>query len=101
MRNDFKFPPPLAWDSGVPDIELTEEDQSGVPVTPRTVPPPPMIVVHAAKDSTSTTPLSKRWTYQMSYFLIHLPRVLQASPYHLVEGVSDLGTAARTAKGDA
>jgi len=70
MRKDFKFPPPPPRDSGLPDIELPEEDQDdvpGTPVTPRTPKtapappvPPPMIVVHAAKDSMNPTPPSKR-----------------------------------------
>ena len=67
MRKDFKFPSPP--DSGLADIELPEEDQGDVPVTPVTprmpnvappVPAPPLlptptIVVHAAKDSMNRT----------------------------------------------
>jgi len=68
MRRDFKFPPPPARDSGLPDIELPQEDQGDVPgtpvtpLTPKTAPPaplplpPPMIVLHAAKDSMNPDP---------------------------------------------
>ena len=88
MRKDFKFPPPPSRDSGLPDIELPEEDQydvPGTPVTPRTpktappppapvpasAPPPPMIVVHAAKDSMNPTPPPKR---------VDLPEVVLPDP---------------------
>jgi hypothetical protein len=94
MRKDFKFPPPPARDSGLPDIELPGEDQDdvpGTPVTPRTpktappapappsasaptpapAPPPPMIVVHAAKDSMNPTPPPKR---------VDLPEVVLPDP---------------------
>jgi len=69
MRKDFTLPPLPPRDSGLLDIELSEEDQGdvpGTPVTPRTpktAPPPPvlpMIVVHAAKDSMNPTPPPKR-----------------------------------------
>lgn len=79
MRKDFKFPPPPPRDSGLPDIELAEEDHDdvpGTPVTPRTpkgapAVPPPMIVVHAAKDSVNATPPSKR---------VDLPEVVLPDP---------------------
>ena len=59
MRKDFKFPSLPPRDSGLPDIELPEEDKDGVPGTPgtsKTAPAPsaqepPMFVVNAAKDS--------------------------------------------------